>query len=88
MSGLPAPEAYRKAIRAASLPWNQRLEQSSAASTSKLDRPAACLNSRPGRKPGRDWDGNRDGDGNRDAIGIDARPPLCSQILSCQQQRE
>ncbi len=47
MSGLPAPVAYRKAIRAASLPWNQRLEQRAAASTSTLDRPAACLNSRP-----------------------------------------
>ena len=41
------PVAYRKAIRAASLPWNQRLEQRAAASTSKLDRPADCLNSRP-----------------------------------------
>jgi hypothetical protein len=40
------PVAYSKAIRAASLPWNQRLEQRSAASTSALDLPAACLNSR------------------------------------------
>jgi hypothetical protein len=46
MSGLPAPVAYRKAIRGASLPWNQRLEQRAAASTITLDRPAACLNSR------------------------------------------
>jgi hypothetical protein len=34
-------------VTAASLPWNERLEQRAAASTSKLDRPAACLNSRP-----------------------------------------
>ena len=47
MSRRREPAAYRKAIRAASLPWNQRLEQRAAASTSKLDRPAACLNSRP-----------------------------------------
>ena len=47
MSRRREPVAYRKAIRAASLPWNQRLEQRAAASTSKLDRPAACLNSRP-----------------------------------------
>ncbi len=39
--------AYRKAIRAASLPRNQGLEQRAAASsTSKLDLAAACLNSR------------------------------------------
>jgi hypothetical protein len=44
MSGLPAPVAYRKAVRAASLPWNQRLAQRAAASTSKLDRPAARTN--------------------------------------------
>ena len=47
MSRRREPVAYRKAIRAASLPWNQRLEQRAAASTSKLDLPAACLNSRP-----------------------------------------
>jgi hypothetical protein len=40
------PMAYRKAIRAASFPWNQRLEQRAAASTSKLHLPAACLNCR------------------------------------------
>ena len=39
--------AYRKAIRAAFLPWNQRLEQRAAASTSKLGLSAACLDSRP-----------------------------------------
>ena len=32
---------------AAALPWNQHLERRAAASTSELDRPAACLNSRP-----------------------------------------
>jgi site-specific DNA recombinase len=32
---------------AAALPWNQRLEHRAAPSTSELDRPAACLNSRP-----------------------------------------
>jgi hypothetical protein len=41
------PVAYRKAIRAASLPWNQRREHRAAASTSKLDLPAVGLNSRP-----------------------------------------
>jgi hypothetical protein len=41
------PVAYTKADRAAVLPWNQRREQRSAASTSELGRPAACLNSRP-----------------------------------------
>jgi hypothetical protein len=50
MSGLPAPVAYRKAIRAASLPWNQRLEQRAAASTSKLDRPAARTNGQATRR--------------------------------------
>ena len=39
--------AYRKAIRAAFLPWNQRLEERAAASTSKLGLSAACLDSRP-----------------------------------------
>ena len=39
--------AYTKAARAAALPWNQRRERRAAASTSELDRPAACLNSRP-----------------------------------------
>jgi hypothetical protein len=39
--------AYTKAVRAAALPWNQRRERRAAASTSELDRPAACLNSRP-----------------------------------------
>jgi hypothetical protein len=49
MSGLPAPLTYRKAIRAASLPWNQRLERA-AASTSKLDRPAARTNGQATRR--------------------------------------
>jgi hypothetical protein len=39
--------AYTKAVRAAALPWNQRREQRAAESTSKLDRPAACLNGSP-----------------------------------------
>src|ERR1017187_5587454 len=39
------PVAYTKAVRAAALPWNQRRERRAAASTSELDRPAACLNS-------------------------------------------
>ena len=51
MSRRREPVAYRKAIRAASLPWNQHLEQRAAASTSKLDLPAACLNSRPSHAP-------------------------------------
>jgi hypothetical protein len=38
---------YTNAAPAAALPWNQRLERRAAASTSELDRPAACLNSRP-----------------------------------------
>jgi hypothetical protein len=41
---------YTKAARAAALPWNQRLEHRAAASTSELDRPAACLNMRPKRR--------------------------------------
>ena len=36
--------AYTKAVRAAALPWNQRRERRAAASTSELDRPAACFN--------------------------------------------
>ena len=47
MSRRREPVAYRKAIRAASLPWNQRRARRAAASTSELDRPAACLKSRP-----------------------------------------
>jgi Putative transposase len=39
--------AYTKAARAAALPWNQRRERRTAASTSEPDRPAACLNNRP-----------------------------------------
>src|ERR1700688_3653662 len=38
---------YTKAAPAAALPWNQHLERRAAASTSGLDRPAACSNSRP-----------------------------------------
>jgi hypothetical protein len=33
---------YRNASRAADLPWNQRLEQRSAACVNELQRPAAC----------------------------------------------
>ncbi len=50
MSVLPVgvePVAYTIAVRAAVLPWNQRRERRAPASTSELDRPAACLNSRP-----------------------------------------
>jgi len=36
---------YTKAAPAAALRWNQRLEHRAAASTSEIDRPAACLNS-------------------------------------------
>jgi len=41
------PLGYTKAVRAAAWPWNQRRERRAATSTSELDRPAACLNSRP-----------------------------------------
>jgi hypothetical protein len=39
--------AYANAVRAAALPWNHRRERRAAPSTKDLDRPAACLNSRP-----------------------------------------
>jgi hypothetical protein len=47
MSQRREPAAYRKAIQAGFLPWNQRLERRAAPSTCELDLPAACLNSRP-----------------------------------------
>ena len=43
MSGLREPVAHRKAIRAGSLPWNQRLEQRAAAFDKQARSPCRLL---------------------------------------------
>ncbi len=45
MSRRREPAAYKKAIRTASSPWNQRREQRAAPSTGKLDLAAAAKGS-------------------------------------------
>jgi hypothetical protein len=67
------PVAYTKAIRVAALPWNQRRERRDAASTSELDRPVACLNSRP--KPAGPWMSATDLTGKFVSVGRERRVP-------------
>jgi hypothetical protein len=68
---------YTKAVRAAALPWNQRRERRAAASTSELDHPVACLNSRP--KPAGPWMSATDLTGKFVSVGRERRVPSAMQ---------